>query len=82
MALTGTRTAGTRTAGTGTAGTGTVPPPRSAGTTTATPEAAGTGSDGTTDDTARWLGGAGLLVGALELGVGIAAVARTRRSRS
>ncbi len=46
-----------------------------------TSEAAGTGSDGTTDDTARWLGGAGLLVGALGLGVGIAAVARTRRSR-
>jgi len=35
-----------------------------------------------TDRTARWLGGAGLLVGALGLGVGIGAVARTRRSRT
>lgn len=34
-----------------------------------------------TDTTARWLGGAGLLVGALGLGVGVGAVARTRRSR-
>jgi uncharacterized protein YcnI len=33
------------------------------------------------DETARWLGGAGLLVGALGLGVGVGAVARGRRSR-
>ena len=32
------------------------------------------------DDTARWLGGAGLLVGALGLGLGMGAVLRTRRS--
>jgi uncharacterized protein YcnI len=32
------------------------------------------------DPTARWLAGAGLLVGALGLGVGAGAVARTRRS--
>ena len=32
------------------------------------------------DDTARWLGGAGLLVGALGLGLGVGAVLRTRRS--
>jgi len=35
-----------------------------------------------TDRTARWLGGAGLLVGALGLGVGIGAIARLRRSRT
>jgi uncharacterized protein YcnI len=35
---------------------------------------------GGTDDTARWLGGAGLLVGALGLGVGAGAVLRTRRT--
>jgi periplasmic copper chaperone A len=34
----------------------------------------------TTDDTARWLAGAGLLVGALGLGVGGGAVLRTRRT--
>jgi periplasmic copper chaperone A len=39
----------------------------------AAPEAGGT------DTTARWLGGAGLLVGALGLGVGGGAVLRTRR---
>lgn len=33
------------------------------------------------DDTARWLGGAGLLVGALGLGLGGGAVLRTRRLR-
>lgn len=33
-----------------------------------------------TDPAARWLGGAGLLVGALGLGVGIGAVARGRRA--
>src|SRR3954451_21841305 len=32
------------------------------------------------DDTARWLGGAGLLVGALGLGLGLGAVLRTRRA--
>jgi uncharacterized protein YcnI len=35
---------------------------------------------GTTDTTARWLGGIGLLVGALGLGVGFGAVLRSRRS--
>jgi periplasmic copper chaperone A len=35
---------------------------------------------GTTDTTARWLGGIGLLVGALGLGVGLGAVLRSRRS--
>jgi hypothetical protein len=35
-----------------------------------------------TDDTARWLGGAGLLVGALGLGVAVGAIARGRRSRT
>ena len=35
---------------------------------------------GGTDTTARWLGGAGLLVGALGLGVGGGAVLRTRRA--
>ena len=35
---------------------------------------------GTTDQTARWLGGGGLLVGALGLGVGLGAVLRSRRS--
>jgi uncharacterized protein YcnI len=34
---------------------------------------------GGTDTTARWLGGAGLLVGALGLGVGVGAVLRSRR---
>lgn len=38
-------------------------------------------SAGATDTTARWLGGAGLLIGALGLGLGVGAVARTRRSR-
>lgn len=36
-------------------------------------------SGSTSDDTARWLGGAGLVVGALGLGLGIGAVARGRR---
>jgi uncharacterized protein YcnI len=40
--------------------------------------ASGAGSD----DTARWLGGAGLVVGALGLGLGIGAVARGRRRGS
>lgn len=35
---------------------------------------------GTTDTTARWLGGAGLLVGALGLGVGGGAVLRSRKA--
>lgn len=35
---------------------------------------------GTADTTARWLGGIGLLVGALGLGVGVGAVLRSRRS--
>ncbi|AHH93422.1 YcnI family protein [Kutzneria albida] len=40
------------------------------------PAAAGTAG---TDDTARWLGGAGLVVGALGLGLGAGAVLRSRR---
>ena len=35
-----------------------------------------------TDQTARWLGGAGLLVGALGLGLGVGAALRIRRSRT
>ncbi|MFE2752456.1 YcnI family protein [Actinosynnema sp. NPDC059335] len=35
---------------------------------------------GATDDTARWLGGAGLVVGALGLGLGAGAVLRSRRA--
>lgn len=34
-----------------------------------------------TDDQARWLGGGGLLVGALGLGVGVGALARSRKAR-
>ncbi|MER7010506.1 YcnI family protein [Saccharopolyspora sp. NPDC000359] len=34
------------------------------------------------DDTARWLGGAGLLVGALGVGIGAGALARSRSTRS
>jgi uncharacterized protein YcnI len=37
-------------------------------------------SAASTDDTARWLGGAGLVVGALGLGFGIGATLRTRRT--
>lgn len=45
-------------------------------------DAAASGSNtGSTDDTARWLGGAELVVGALGLGVGAGAVARTRRAK-
>lgn len=44
-----------------------------------TAAAATGGSTGGTDTTARWLGGAGLLVGALGLGVGGGAVLRSRR---
>jgi hypothetical protein len=36
----------------------------------------------TSDNTARWLGGAGLVVGALGLGVGVGAVLRSRRAGS
>jgi uncharacterized protein YcnI len=41
-------------------------------------EAAAAGS--TSDDTARWLGGAGLVVGALGLGFGVGATMRARRA--
>jgi uncharacterized protein YcnI len=47
-------------------------PPEAPPATTAAPSGS--------DPTARWLAGAGLLVGALGLGVGASAVARTRRS--
>lgn len=40
-----------------------------------------TGAGTTGDDTARWLGGAGLLVGALGLGVGGGALVSARRNR-
>ncbi|MBB5154247.1 YcnI family copper-binding membrane protein [Saccharopolyspora phatthalungensis] len=39
-------------------------------------------SSATGDDTARWLGGAGLVVGALGLGVGAGALARSRKAQS
>jgi uncharacterized protein YcnI len=39
-----------------------------------------TSAAGGTDTTARWLGGGGLLVGALGLGVGVGAVLRNRRT--
>ncbi|MFD0200087.1 MULTISPECIES: YcnI family copper-binding membrane protein [Saccharothrix] len=39
-----------------------------------------TAASGSTDDTARWLGGAGLVVGALGLGLGAGAVLRSRRA--
>ena len=63
-------------------------PERPAPTVSLTPPAdavaAATGTIGAdpsaTDTTARWLGGAGLLVGALGLGVGAGAVLRTRRT--
>ncbi|OZM82374.1 YcnI family protein [Pseudonocardia sp. MH-G8] len=42
--------------------------------------AAAPAAAGTTDTTARWLGGGGLLVGALGLGVGAGAVLRSRRT--
>ena len=47
---------------------------------TATVATVNTASAATTDTTARWLGGAGLLVGALGLGVGAGAVLRSRRT--
>lgn len=43
-------------------------------------EHGGTGAAAGTDTTARWLGGAGLLLGALGLGLGAGAVLRVRRS--
>jgi uncharacterized protein YcnI len=42
--------------------------------------AADAGSAGGTDTTARWLGGIGLVLGALGLGLGAGAVARTRKA--
>ena len=61
-------------------------PERPAPTVTLTPAAAGAAghahgaaSPGATDSTARWLAGAGLLVGALGLGVGAGTVLRGRR---
>lgn len=50
-----------------------------AATAAAVPPAANPPAAGETDTTARWLGGAGLLVGALGLGVGGGAVLRGRR---
>lgn len=41
-----------------------------------------TGSSGTTDTTARWLGGIGLLLGALGLGLGGGAALRNRRPKT
>lgn len=48
--------------------------------TTATTGATTTVAAAGTDTTARWLGGGGLLVGALGLGVGVGAVLRARRA--
>ena len=42
----------------------------------------GTATASGADTTARWIGGAGLAVGALGLGVGAGAVLRTRRASS
>lgn len=53
-------------------------PERPAPTVTLVPAASDT-TAAPTDDTARWLGGAGLLVGALGLGLGGGAVLRTRK---
>lgn len=47
---------------------------------TGSTQASGEASAG--DDTARWLGGAGLVVGALGLGVGAGAILRTRKRTS
>jgi uncharacterized protein YcnI len=44
------------------------------------PTAAAAAPAGTTDTAARWMGGGGLLVGALGLGVGAGAVLRSRRT--
>ncbi|MDQ0378115.1 YcnI family copper-binding membrane protein [Amycolatopsis thermophila] len=46
----------------------------------ATTTSATTASGDSTDDTARWLGGAGLVVGALGLGAGAGAVLRGRKA--
>jgi uncharacterized protein YcnI len=48
--------------------------------TAASPQPPAADTAGTTDTAARWLAGAGLLVGALGLGVGAGAVLRNRRS--
>lgn len=45
-----------------------------------TTSATATAPADSTDDTARWLGGAGLVVGALGLGVGAGAVLRGRKA--
>lgn len=50
-----------------------------AGMASASPAAAPPAATSNTDDTARWLGGGGLVVGALGLGVGIGATIRARR---
>jgi periplasmic copper chaperone A len=58
-------------------------PERPAPVVTLTPPADATtpaAAAATSDPTARWLGGAGLLVGALGLGVGAGAVLRSRRT--
>ncbi|MGM1058229.1 YcnI family copper-binding membrane protein [Saccharothrix sp. Mg75] len=47
---------------------------------TASADPHGTTAAAATDDTARWLGGAGLAVGALGLGLGAGAVLRSRRA--
>lgn len=44
-------------------------------------DAGASGDTRSSDDTARWLGGAGLAVGALGLGAGAGAVARTRKAK-
>jgi hypothetical protein len=58
-------------------------PPAAGGADVATSTTGGTTTTAVavgTDTTARWLGGAGLLVGALGLGVGAGAVFRNRRT--
>jgi uncharacterized protein YcnI len=57
-------------------------PERPAPLVTLTPPAGAETADaaGSTDTTARWLGGAGLLVGALGAGLGTGAVLRSRRT--
>lgn len=51
-----------------------------AGTNNAVPDSAQPATASGTDTTARWLGGAGLVVGALGVGAGIGAAARTRQA--
>lgn len=46
------------------------------------PAKSGHGEAETSDDTARWLGGSGLVVGALGLGVGAGSLMRSRKERS